>query len=116
MMIDDYSISKLEPFFIMDITYKTHWSIIKIRKILLMRKTRIPIVKEKKTYGKSSENKQILPKTEAEEQWRNFYSHDKPDIRLVLLTIILSPSPLQLIVAAYKDMIDLRRGNLTTIA
>lgn len=25
-MIDDYSISKLEPFFIMDITYKTHWS------------------------------------------------------------------------------------------
>jgi hypothetical protein len=96
-MIDDYSISKLEPFFIMDITYKTHWSIMKIRKILLMRKTRIPIVKEKKTYGKSSDKQTDLPKTEAEEQWRNFYLYDKPDMRLVLLTIILSPGPLQLI-------------------
>jgi hypothetical protein len=26
-MIDDYSISKLEPFSIMDITYKVHWSV-----------------------------------------------------------------------------------------
>jgi hypothetical protein len=59
-MIDDYSISKLEPFFIMDIIYKTHRPIMKIRKILLMRKTRISIMKEKKTYGKSNENKQIL--------------------------------------------------------
>jgi hypothetical protein len=42
--------------------------------------------------------KQILPKTEAEEQWRNFYSYDKSDMRLVLLTIILSPGPLQLII------------------
>jgi hypothetical protein len=42
-------------------------------------------------------NKQILPKIEAEEQWRNLYSYDKPDKRLVLLTIILSPGPLQLI-------------------
>lgn len=62
-----------------------------------MRKTRILIVKEKKTYGKSSDKQTDLPKTEAEEQWRNFYLYDKPDMRLVLLTIILSPGPLQLI-------------------
>ena len=96
-MIDDYSISKLEPFFIMDIIYKTHCAIMKIRTSLWMREARIPIGKDKEAYGKSSDKQTDLPKTEAEEQWRNFYLYDKPDMRLVLLTIILSPGPLQLI-------------------
>jgi hypothetical protein len=29
--------------------------------------------------GRVVTNKQILSKTEAEEQWRKFYSYDKPD-------------------------------------
>jgi hypothetical protein len=30
-------------------------------------------------------NKQILPKIEAEEQWRKFYSYDKPDSNTCLI-------------------------------
>ena len=96
-MIDDYSIFKIRTILYNGYNIQNPWSIMKIRKILLMRKTRIPIVKEKKTYGKSSDKKTDTAKLEAEEQWSNLYSYDKPDMRLVLLTIILSPGPLQLI-------------------